>query len=204
MRTMLFAVLVSVLTLGSTLGVAAAEDSCRSKAIGKDGRPLAGAALSSFLTRCARDACEPKAIDKNGKALSGAAKDSFVQRCSLTAKRRRPPTPLRNKVSENEASICWNPLYRADGGALRGACCPCPTKDHQGVQGRMAGQQSGESGEANYRSGIHSPMSRWYVERRNATASSHRNVPRNHSGDRAADEFGSDSREPYWRQPVRV
>ena len=50
MRTMLFAVLVSALTLGSVIGVAAAEDSCRSKAIGKDGKPLAGAALSSFMT----------------------------------------------------------------------------------------------------------------------------------------------------------
>ena len=42
MRAMLFAVLVSALTL--LIGVAAAEDSCRSKAIGKDGKPLAGAA----------------------------------------------------------------------------------------------------------------------------------------------------------------
>ena|SRR5436190_14178541 len=67
MRTMLFAVLVSALTLGSVIGVAAAEDSYRSKAIGKDGKPLAGAALSSFMTKCVRDACEPKAIDKNGR-----------------------------------------------------------------------------------------------------------------------------------------
>jgi len=85
MRTMLFAVLVSALTLGSVIGVAAAEDSCRSKAIGKDGKPLAGAALSSFMTKCVRDACEPKAIDKNGKALSGAAKDSFMKKCQKEA-----------------------------------------------------------------------------------------------------------------------
>jgi hypothetical protein len=85
MRTMLLAVLVSALTLGSVIGVAAAEDSCRSKAIGKDGKPLAGAALSSFMTKCVRDACEPRAIDKNGKALSGAAKDSFMKKCQKEA-----------------------------------------------------------------------------------------------------------------------
>ena len=85
MRTMVFAVLVSALTLGSVIGVAAAEDSCRSKAIGKDDRPLAGAALSSFMTRCARDTREPKAIGKNGKALSGAAKDSFMIKCQKEA-----------------------------------------------------------------------------------------------------------------------
>jgi len=85
MRTMIFAVLVSVFTLGSAIAAAAAEDSCRSKAIGKDGKPLAGAALSSFMTKCARDACEPKAVDKNGKALSGAAKDSFMKKCQKEA-----------------------------------------------------------------------------------------------------------------------
>jgi hypothetical protein len=94
MRTTLFAVLVSVVTLGSAIGVAAAEDSCRSKAIGKDGKPLAGAALNSFMTKCARDACEPKAVDKNGKALSGAAKDSFMKKAKkkLSGPIARPPT----------------------------------------------------------------------------------------------------------------
>ena len=84
MRTMLFAVL-AVFALGSATGAALAENSCRSKAIGKDGKPLAGAALSSFMTKCARDACEPKAVDKNGKALSGAAKDSFMKKCQKEA-----------------------------------------------------------------------------------------------------------------------
>jgi len=68
----------------------------------------------------------------------------------------------------------------------------------------MAGEQSGEPGEANYRSGIHIPMSRWYLKRHNASAASHRNSARDCSGERAANEFGSYSSEPYWRQPVRV
>jgi hypothetical protein len=53
------------------------------KAIGKDGRPLAGAAQKSFLTKCAKDTCEPKAIDKNGKPLAGAAKASFLKMMKL-------------------------------------------------------------------------------------------------------------------------
>jgi hypothetical protein len=59
-----------------------AQGTCQSRAIGnKDGRPLAGAALNSFLTKCAKDTCEPKAIDKNGKPLAGAAKASFLRKC---------------------------------------------------------------------------------------------------------------------------
>jgi hypothetical protein len=68
-----------------TLSTAMAEGTCQSKAIGKDGRPLAGAAQKSFLTKCARDTCEPKAIDKNGKPLAGAAKASFLKKCESEA-----------------------------------------------------------------------------------------------------------------------
>jgi hypothetical protein len=50
-------------------------------AVSKDGKPLAGAAKTSFLKKCKADACEPKAVDKNGKALSGAAKASFLKKC---------------------------------------------------------------------------------------------------------------------------
>ena len=68
-----------------TLGTAWADESCHSKAIGTDGKPLAGAALNSFVTKCARDVCEPKAIDKNGKPLAGAAKASFMKKCQSEA-----------------------------------------------------------------------------------------------------------------------
>jgi hypothetical protein len=43
--------------------------SCASKAVGKDGKPLAGAAKTSFMKKC----CEESAKGKDGKALSGAA-----------------------------------------------------------------------------------------------------------------------------------
>ena len=70
------------------------------------------------------------------------------------------------------------------------------------MQGRMAGEQSGKSGEANYRSGLHSSMPYRPFECRNANAASHRNVARNCFC--TADEFDSYDREPYWRQPIRV
>jgi hypothetical protein len=60
----------------------------------------------------------------------------------------------------------------------------------------MAGEQSGEPGEAYYRSGIHIPMSRWYLKRPNASASSHSNIARSYSDYDAANEFGSYGREP--------
>ena len=85
MSKIALAMLVAVFALAATPGAAVAQDTCRSKAIGKDGKPLAGAALNSFLTKCAKDACEPKAVDKNGKKLSGAAKDSFMKKCQSEA-----------------------------------------------------------------------------------------------------------------------
>ena len=77
MRRLALAVLLSAFAMGSAL----AEDTCQSKALGKDGKPLVGAAMKSFMTKCTKDACEPKAIDKNGKPLAGAAKTSFMKKC---------------------------------------------------------------------------------------------------------------------------
>ena len=47
------------------------------KAVSKDGKPLAGAAKTSFIKR----SCEDSAVSKDGKPLSGAAKTSFVTKC---------------------------------------------------------------------------------------------------------------------------
>jgi hypothetical protein len=81
MNRFALAVLVSVFAMGSAM----AQETCESKATGKDGKPLAGAALKSFMTKCAKDTCEPKAIDKNGKPLAGAAKASFMKKCATDA-----------------------------------------------------------------------------------------------------------------------
>jgi len=59
--------------------------SCESNAVDKNGKPLSGAAKSSFMKKCEADsktaACAAKAVDKNGKPLAGAAKSSFMKKC---------------------------------------------------------------------------------------------------------------------------
>lgn len=60
---------------------AALADDCQDKAVGKDGKPLAGAALASSLKKCRTDACGVKAVSADGKPLAGAAKNSFMKKC---------------------------------------------------------------------------------------------------------------------------
>ena len=55
-------VFLAVLLFGFALCSAMAQETCESKAIGKDGKPLAGAAKTSFLKKCKKDECEPKAV----------------------------------------------------------------------------------------------------------------------------------------------
>lgn len=62
-----------------------AQATCESKAISKEGKPLAGAAKTSFVNKCKKDACESKAVSKDGKPLYGAAKKSFIQKCKKAA-----------------------------------------------------------------------------------------------------------------------
>jgi hypothetical protein len=50
---------------------------CAAKAVGKDGKALAGAAKASSMKKC----CETAAVGKDGKKLSGAAKTSFLKKC---------------------------------------------------------------------------------------------------------------------------
>ena len=77
MKRLIYAVLVTAFAIGS----AAAQETCESKAVGKNGKRLAGAAKNSFLTKCKREACAPKAIGSDGKPLKGAAKSSFMAKC---------------------------------------------------------------------------------------------------------------------------
>jgi hypothetical protein len=62
-------------------GSAFAQESCETKAVGKDGKALAGAAKTSFLKKCKVDSCSTKAVSADGKKLSGAAKTSFMKKC---------------------------------------------------------------------------------------------------------------------------
>jgi hypothetical protein len=82
MKHLFVAALVSVFAIGSAM---AQEPTCESKAVGKDGKPLTGAAKTSFIKKCKKDACEPKAVGAEGKKLSGAAKASFMKKCQAGA-----------------------------------------------------------------------------------------------------------------------
>ncbi len=63
------------------VGTAFAQETCESKAVGKDGKALAGAAKTSFMKKCMADSCESKAMSADGKPLAGAAKTSFMKKC---------------------------------------------------------------------------------------------------------------------------
>lgn len=76
MRTLFSAAMI--LAFSATVSFA---QTCEVKAVGKDGKPLGGAAKTSFVTKCKKDACEPKAVSADGKKLSGAAKNSFLKKC---------------------------------------------------------------------------------------------------------------------------
>jgi len=80
-KHLLLAFVLSIFTFGSAM----AQETCESKAVGKDGKPLAGAAKTSFLQKCKKDTCEAKAVGSDGKKLSGAAKSSFMTKCQAGA-----------------------------------------------------------------------------------------------------------------------
>jgi hypothetical protein len=81
MKRIFLAALVATFAIGS----AVAQESCESKAIGKDGKPLAGAAKTSFMKKCMADTCATKAVSSEGKPLAGAAKTSFMKKCEKGA-----------------------------------------------------------------------------------------------------------------------
>jgi hypothetical protein len=81
MRRIVLAVVLSLFAIGSAF----ADDTCESKAVGKDGKPLAGAAKTSFIKKCKTDACADKAVSADGKPLAGAAKASFLKKCEADA-----------------------------------------------------------------------------------------------------------------------
>jgi hypothetical protein len=72
MKRLAIALLVSAFA-----AVPAYAQSCATKAVAKDGKPLAGAAKTSFMKKC----CEDSALSKDGKPLAGAAKTSYVDKC---------------------------------------------------------------------------------------------------------------------------
>ena len=86
----LIAPLFAALLVASPAFAQSADAACESKAIDKNGKPLVGAAKSSFMKKCNASAvsteCSAKALDKNGKPLAGAAKNSFMKKCQADMK----------------------------------------------------------------------------------------------------------------------
>jgi len=72
MKAFILAAAVSLIAFGPAL---AQQQTC--KAVGSDGKPLAGAAKESHMKKC----CEDTAVGSDGKPLAGAAKASYVKKC---------------------------------------------------------------------------------------------------------------------------
>jgi len=77
-------ILVATLAIFA-IGSASAQETCETKAVGKDGKALVGAAKTSFMKKCMKDSCEAKAVSADGKKLAGAAKTSFMKKCQTGA-----------------------------------------------------------------------------------------------------------------------
>jgi hypothetical protein len=82
---MIKSVLLAAFVATFALGTAMAQESCETKAVGKDGKALAGAAKTSFMKKCMADSCATKAVSQDGKPLAGAAKNSFMKKCEQGA-----------------------------------------------------------------------------------------------------------------------
>jgi hypothetical protein len=72
MKRIVAAIILSALVAGP-----AYAQTCATQAVSKEGKPLAGAAKTSFIKKC----CEQAAVSKDGKPLYGAAKTSYVNKC---------------------------------------------------------------------------------------------------------------------------
>jgi len=75
MKRLCVVVLLSLFAVAPA--VAQEGAACAAKAVGKDGKPLAGAAKDSSMKKC----CDASAVGKEGKKLAGAVKTSFMKKC---------------------------------------------------------------------------------------------------------------------------
>jgi hypothetical protein len=80
MTRVILVALISSCLIGTAVG-----QSCESKAVGAEGKPLHGAAKTSFIRKCKREACEGKPVSADGKPLHGAARNSFMAKCKRAA-----------------------------------------------------------------------------------------------------------------------
>jgi hypothetical protein len=69
---------ITLAVAGLWAGGAFADDTCKAQA---DAKKLAGAAQTSFMTKCQKTAKTKCDTDAKGKNLHGAAANSFVTKC---------------------------------------------------------------------------------------------------------------------------
>lgn len=95
MSKLLTVILSTLFVASMAFAQAPAASDCEAKAVGKNGKPLAGAAKTAFLKKCESDTkgtaapqsdCESKAVSKDGKPLTGAAKAASIKSCEKKAK----------------------------------------------------------------------------------------------------------------------
>ena len=72
MRRIILTALIICLAVGT-----AAAQSCDSKAVSANGKPLHGAAKMSFVKKCKRDICGPKAVSAGRQAASRCGQEQF-------------------------------------------------------------------------------------------------------------------------------
>jgi hypothetical protein len=80
MKSIILTALITCLAVGT-----ATAQSCDSKAVSANGKPLHGVAKMNFVKKCKQDACGSKAVSAEGKPLHGAAKNSFMTKCMRAA-----------------------------------------------------------------------------------------------------------------------
>src|SRR5271154_5372853 len=73
--TKTFALIALALCVAGVPALAYADDACMTQATDKK---LAGAAKTSFMTKCEKDSCKSQSDDKQ---LHGAAATSFIKKC---------------------------------------------------------------------------------------------------------------------------
>ena len=96
MNRLLTTLLLAVFSMATppALAATASASDCEARAITKDGKPLAGAAKTTFMKKCTGEApaalaskgdCASRAVSKSGNPLYGAAKKAFIKKCEKDA-----------------------------------------------------------------------------------------------------------------------
>src|SRR5215472_13175579 len=106
-------ILVAVIAIFA-VGTAMAK-SCESKAVSAEGKPLHGAAKTSFLRKCKRDACESKAVSAEGNRFTARRRIASWQNARSQHRRGSMSAPGSNAaISACPRNVRFNPKCLTD------------------------------------------------------------------------------------------